>query len=250
MIGKLLRAPFRLARSAYGNAPGTMAITTAMAPLGLIGITGDPAAKRQARQLTSYYTQQIGNPGMTRLASVRSSQADLEQAQSIRRVLEKQASGGPAGALAKMTAKDYFKAGIGVGLAGLTLGAGQQGMAYGLGVATEKARMATREKQFRDVVKADPSLRDEPMAKDYFNVLHRASPYIASEPLVAAAAVRSMLETPEISRDGKGVRAVGPKMLNDLLSVESNRQNTRFPILNVTAPKGPSMKDVSGIGGE
>jgi hypothetical protein len=81
------------------------------------------------------------------------------------------------------------------------------------------------------MVQADPSLGNNRMARVYFGVLDKASPYIAGEPQVAAATVRSMLEAPE-------GYATHPKYMKDILGVESERQKTRFPMLRAPTFKG------------
>ncbi len=95
-----------------------------------------------------------------------------------------------------------------------------------------------RERRYNQMLDADPSLKKNKMARTYFNVLDKASPYIAGEPQVAAATVRSMLEAPE-------GYALHPKYMKDILSVEESRQKTRFPVLRAPTFKG-ELPDVGG----
>lgn len=112
--------------------------------------------------------------------------------------------------------------------AGSTLvGMGQQVAGYGIGRAVEKKRERDMPASFAAVLKADPGLRDEPRAREFYEVLHRASPYISSEPSIAAATVRSMIEMPPDER-----------RLANILSVEKARQETRFPEGRIRSPEG------------
>ncbi|MHC4214322.1 MAG: hypothetical protein ACYSWP_13225 [Planctomycetota bacterium] len=95
-----------------------------------------------------------------------------------------------------------------------------------------------KERRYRQMLKADPTLRREPRSKQFFNILDRASPYISSEPMVAAATVRNMIETPALHE--RGVPAITPKMMKEVIDLEAARQQTRFPALG--GPKGPKVQ--------
>lgn len=116
--------------------------------------------------------------------------------------------------------------GLGLGAAGALTA----GTAYGIGKGMEVGRGLFQDRRYKKMLKADPSLKG-PKARAFFNVLDKASPYIAGEPQVAAATVRSMMEAPE-------GYALHPKYMKDILGVEESRQKTRFPVLRAPTFKG------------
>jgi hypothetical protein len=120
-------------------------------------------------------------------------------------------------------------AGLALGATAAAVGAGVHLLGQGAGVASEKIRSLRTPHRFKEVTKIEPSLKDNPLAPKYFALLERASPYIASEPYLAAATLQQMLNTPSIN-DG-GVPAIQPKMLQEILKTEEARQGTRFPFL-------------------
>ena len=83
---------------------------------------------------------------------------------------------------------------------------------------------------------AAKSFKLDAMMSDPIGVLHRASPFIATEPHVAAATVRSMMESPE-------GYALHPKFVKDLLEIEEKRQKTRYPGLRAPGFSG-SLPDL------
>jgi hypothetical protein len=191
--------------------------------------------------------------GTVKTSSVSFDESEIRRGMAIRRSLEKvafkvqnplrglgntpaqKAAISVAGSIlgAAMFGPAALAGGIGLGAAG----AMTAGTAYGIGKATEAARGATRGRRYKKMLKADPSLRNNKMTRSYFNVLDKASPYIAGEPQVAAATVRSMLEAPE-------GYALHPKYMRDVLGVEESRQKTRFPVLRAPTFKG-ELPDVS-----
>jgi len=107
----------------------------------------------------------------------------------------------------------------------------------GMGRVTEAYGRTKNKQRFSAMLRADPSLKGNPSAKKYFEVIQRASPYIASEPFVAAATVRSMLESPE-------GYATHPKFMQDILGIEERRQKTRFPSMRMPPLRG-ELPDMS-----
>lgn len=122
--------------------------------------------------------------------------------------------------------------------AGASLGFGAGATAVGIGASrmVEKGRQLNETKGFNAMVKVDPALKSEKNAPALFRVLNRASPYVAGEPILAAAAVRSMLETPS---PVEGVPYVTPRMMSDIMGAEAARQSTRDTFL---AQKIPYVK--------
>jgi hypothetical protein len=115
----------------------------------------------------------------------------------------------------------WFGAGLGLAAAGTIVALGQQGVAVGAGKLGDMLHSRKQAGQFNDVLKVDPSLKEEPKAKAFFGVLFRASPYLAGEPELAASAVKSMVNYPE-GTDTK---------VEQLLKAEQLHQGTRHPFL-------------------
>jgi hypothetical protein len=210
------------------NAPGATALgtaaTVATAPLMLEG--DDPATKREKllqKMRRRHLAARAGGVGM-KTASVHFDEDEVRQAVAIRRQLEKTA--GRAKSMKQVFEKfpDMFTAGLMLGMGTGAAGAATSAASYGAGKLSEMAHASGRNRRFEAMLKADPSLKRDPKARSYFNILDKASPYIAGEPHVAASTVRTMLESPE----GYGA---APRMMKDILGVESERQKTRFPML-------------------
>lgn len=115
----------------------------------------------------------------------------------------------------------WFGAGLGLAAAGTIVALGQQGVAVGAGKLGDMLHARKQTGQFNDMLKVDPSLKEEPKAKAFFGVLFRASPYLAGEPELAASAVKSMVNYPE-GTDTK---------VEQLLKAEQLHQGTRHPFL-------------------
>ena len=160
------------------------------------------------------------------------SDADARQALAIRSGLEKRAGKIPNTALASLGGvRNMFLAGLALGAGAQVSGIAGAGVAGTVGKASEMKMNASSGKRYSAMLKADPSLRSAPKARTYFNVLQKASPFIASEPHVAAATIRSMLESPE-------GYALHPKVLKDIMEIEGKRQDTRYPGLRVPTFRG------------
>lgn len=179
-------------------------------------------------------------------------QKTLLRAKSMRDELEKQAAvprfrrmaGGFAGAAQKASGgagtkqtyhgkprstSEWFRAGAAMAGGGALFGIGAAAMNNAAGGATRKIHEAGRDKRFNRMVGADPSLRKEPGARHMFAVLDRASPYMAGEPVLAAATVRQMLETPSIVEGG--IPSLDPRTIKGIIDVEQAHQNTRYPAI-------------------
>lgn len=124
-----------------------------------------------------------------------------------------------------------FLGGAALSAGAMGVGAVGMGAANLLGKGTEFAYGARQKKHYGNMIKVDPSLKQEPRARAFFNVLHKASPFIATEPHVAAATVRSMIDAPE-------GYALHPKFMRDVLEIEEKRQKTRYPAMRTPTFKG------------
>ncbi len=162
--------------------------------------------------------------GHVKLQSAGISVDDVRAHLRIRRALEKQASKAtaPLAGIPNDTLKKLFLYGAAVTGVGTALGVGGNIGGHMAGKAVEKVRATRQGADFTAMLKADPGLKQEPQARAYFNVVHRASPYLASEPVFAAATVRSMIEYPGLDE----------RKLQSILQVEKARQDTRFPFFH------------------
>tara|TARA_B100000131_G_scaffold269341_1_gene268633 strand:- start:526 stop:1434 length:909 start_codon:yes stop_codon:yes gene_type:complete len=124
------------------------------------------------------------------------------------------------------------------GTAGLAIGGGSQLAAYGINKSISKASMRNKSKYYNSMLKADPSLKREPGARQMFDVMHRASPYLASEPVIAAATVRSMMDSPVLDE----------RRIQSLLSTEKARQETEFPWARGGGAGTQVLKDMASVG--
>lgn len=248
---------------AFRNAP--LDVGMGVAPLALFGtamLGYDANRSADAKKKNRALAQQIGQTtrpammgqrtphyGMVKQMAVSYDIEEVRQASKVRRLLEKQASMGPGRQVANWTTGKVFKAGLALGAAGLAVGLGQQAATTAAGELSNKMRTAGRQKRYNAMLKADPTLKGEQRAKTYFGVIDRTSPFIASEPYILAATVRSMLETPSLVEGG--VPSVGPRAIKELMDVQKSRGDTKYPWLATKTPDGgkgslPSAKDVFG----
>ena len=143
---------------------------------------------------------------------------EVRQVQRIGKCLEKTAAG--ASILGQRAVNPQLLRNIALlGSLGVGIGAGSQLGSYGVSKVVAKGRSRNEKKFYGKMIKADPGLRREPGAREMFNIVNRASPYLASEPTIAAATVRSMLDSP----------ALDERKLQQLLTTEKLRQDTEFP---------------------
>jgi len=173
--------------------------------------------------------------GMTHLASKRSemmkigySVEDLKRLRKTASTLEKS-----AGRLSGMKPREAMLWAVGLTGAGAALGVGQHAAVMGINKVHELGRKAGRGKEYDKMLRADPTLRREPEAKKFFDIVHRASPYIASEPVIAAATVRSMIDSPMLDE----------RKFKQIMELEKMHQETKFPLL-----VGNRMPEARGLG--
>lgn len=230
------------AKDPIGTA-ATMAGVAAFGPT-MVKDAVRPTEVSQARKMNRLaVANQLRESKMLKSASRHFTPEELAEGLALRRSLEKTAA--PTGRtlenLMKGTGKGVlsgkggnaaalFAAGALLSAGAATGGAASAGVSLGIGKLTEMAHTLSMNSQYAAMLKADPSLKGDPKVRAYFEVLHRMSPYIAGEPHIAAATIKSMVESPQ------GF-ALTPKVVNDVLAVEGNRQKTRFPYL-----RGPGLK--------
>lgn len=104
-----------------------------------------------------------------------------------REELEKAAS-----AAAFPKASQMFLLGAGLALGNQAIEALSAGAEEGARSVGEKLREGTRASRWGRVVKFDRDLKELPHAREAFDALDRASPYLAGEPMLAASAVRQL----------------------------------------------------------
>ena len=234
-----------------GRAPGTTLL------VGLGGVMGGrmmlpealkatPEQLRAAAQRADYGWGMTPSYGKTALASAKFTGADSARVDSYRSVLEKQAGAAAVGL--NLSPKSAFQLGAALALGGTLVGAGQQALAYSIGRAGEGVSVMGRDRQYRQMMDADKTLKDYPRGETrrFFNILHRASPYLASEPVLAAGTVRTMLDAPRPEQGS--VPALRPGFVRELLDIESSRQRSRFPMSGATQGSAQGPKNPIGGG--
>jgi hypothetical protein len=112
-------------------------------------------------------------------------------------------------------------------LGGATTALGVHAVGQILGRTTEVAHLATRKRQFNKMLRADPTLKTEPQARQLFDVLHKTSPFLAGDPILGAATVRNMIAQGTMVEGG--VPNVHPELVKRILEVQRGRAETRFP---------------------
>lgn len=199
----------------------TLGIGGLVAPYIAPAMMAPDPQKVQMRQQRRMLANQMRMKPMSKISSAR-------RTQLIKEALEKRAGVGLP--LPTDPKKMLMLGAMLSGGAALT-GAASVGAAHALGRATELVHKGRQGKQYAQMLEVDPSLSEDPKARAYFNILHTASPYLASQPHVAAATVRQMVDSPE----GYGVN---PARIREFLDVQKARQNTRYPALQVPTFRG------------
>jgi len=142
--------------------------------------------------------------------------------------------------------QDVALAGLALGGASAIAGLGGQALGAGVGELGELKHRMGRSRHFNAMVKADPELRqyshDE--VQKVFGVIHRASPYVAKEPLLAASTVRSIMDTPRATH-GSRTPVVSPEAITRVLDMESGRQGTKYPYMQES--RGRPEGDLRGV---
>jgi hypothetical protein len=143
--------------------------------------------------------------------------------------------------------KHYLLAGLALGTAGTAAGLGGQALASGAGKVGEMTHRLGRNRHYNQMTRADPGLKEYSPAevRQAFNVVHKASPYVAKEPLLAASAVRSIVDAPR-SDMGSKVPTVSLDAVKKIMDVESARQGTRYPMFQEVKDAKPSKIDKAG----
>lgn len=193
------------------------------------------ALERQLQEMQSRLSAATGEEATLKLQALKD-QLQFGKARELRESAKHEKD------MRQWSPKALAMAGLALGSTAAAVGAGSHGVSHGVGVLQEKARGLTANKRFQEVVKVQPSLAQHPLAPKYFEILDRASPYIASEPYLAAATVEQMLHTPGISDNS--VPPVPPKMLQEILRTEEARQGTRFPFQQ----RDVNLRDVALLG--
>lgn len=113
--------------------------------------------------------------------------------------------------------------------------------ANAVGEGISYARRGRLNRDYEEMTKVDPSLKRDPMSKEYFKVLHESSPYVAQRPVIAATVIRNLVDSPQL--DGRKFK--------EILEIEKMRLDTKNPIMRGTPnsiAKMPTMP--MGFGGE
>jgi hypothetical protein len=133
----------------------------------------------------------------------------------------------------------YMLAGIALGTAATAAGVAGQVAASGGGKAGEMVHRLGRDRHYNAMLKADPQLKQYPSQeiRRTFNVLHKASPYVAKEPLLAASAVRSIVDAPRPDVGSKTPN-ISLDAIQRIFNVEASRQSTRYPLFQETRDAG------------
>ncbi len=258
---KVVKGAARMA----ANAPGTTAMT--IIPLGLMAGSGmkDPKKIKAEGDIGRASARMMGKRAMNEVIS----QEDLDLYLRVRKSMEKSAAPRPRAVTAqqvrsivddalkqqrdlikkqrpKMPDKGDMRVGgkhgwsyPQIALAGLILGgagaaAGLTGSAVsaGAGKGSELIHRMGRKRHYDAMMKADPELKQysgKEVGK-IFGVLHRASPYVSKEPLLAASTVRSILDSPRATHGSK-TPTVSTDAVKRVLDLETGRQGTRYPFM-------------------
>lgn len=182
---------------------------------------------------------------MIQIGAIQFSDAHVRHYLHVRQEMEKQAAPRAAEEAAEGAAKgagnkfrvpgrigEWLLGGLVLAGAGAAMGLGATGVAAGVGKVGDLMHAATFNKQFEAALQADPTLKEnKEKSKQYFGILHRASPYLAGEPILAAATVKGMIEYEH---------APGDQRIRSILDTESAYESTRHPFLNRKLPSMPT----------
>jgi hypothetical protein len=185
-------------------------------------LTSKSVSRKSVRSMSNQIRQARSSrppsPGSTRLASVKFSRADVEAAAKIYKQMEKSAN--MPSAAAEMTWKQLAKYRLlPAAVLGAAFGTATPLAQYGLGKAINLSRSARLSSDYNKMLEIDPALSEDPNSRRMFEVVHRASPYIAGEPVIAAATVRSMIDSPQLDE----------RKFKQILDTEQMRQKTEMP---------------------
>ena len=238
-LGRIARFGGNVIRRAW-NTPGqklTVGMGVGLPALIGYGALAGPKAppdpvklekKRQRRLLA----QRIGSSSM-KIASAGIADSDVRRAIRLGKQIEKTASPLAAAIRDPVTA---FTTGAALATGMMVAGMGGVAAIHGVGKATDAIRGLSSERQYKKMLKADPTLKKDSRTRTFFGLVQRASPYIASEPYVAAATVKSMLDSPD-------TLGAHPRFMKDIMSAEEARQKSRYPFLQVPRVSGAKLPD-------
>lgn len=245
--------------AAFKRSPVEASLTLGMLPFmsGMLKASpeakAEQAAMRQTqREAASRLRSAYMTPtGLTKTANGRTVLTGLHRLYDTEE-LTKQASVGQAvtqavSGSAGKTARNMFLVGAGIALGNQVIeamGAGVEGVAKRV---KDKVREGSQDARWKAILKYDPDLAKMPYAKDAFATIDRASPYLASEPLLAASAVRTLV-TAGPAHEG-GVPVVDMRMVKSVLDVEGTRKENRSsgkPRQSAFSSLKPTVGDFTG----
>jgi len=141
--------------------------------------------------------------------------------------------------------RDLVGAGLLLGGGAAVAGLGGDRVGKGMGEAGDLVHRMGRNRHYNAMIKADPELKQYNPAEveKVFGVIHRSSPYVSKEPLLAASTVRSILDTPRASHTSR-TPVISVDAVKRVLDLESGRQGTRYPFMQEV--KGRPEADLRG----
>lgn len=180
--------------------------------------SGDASINRmltQSRPKNNSYTTKVG--------SVMFTQDQINQYKRVKSQLEKTAA---VSSLRKAVGRsankgDFARQALAYMAGATALGVAAPVAANMVGEGMNVARRGRLNRDYNEMIKQDPALRREPQARKYFELLHRSSPYVAQEPVIAATVVRNLVESPMLDS----------RKFKDILDIEKARQETRHPMM-------------------
>lgn len=121
--------------------------------------------------------------------------------------------------------KEMFLLGAAVALGNQAIGALSSGAEHGAQRMRDAYHASTRPARWKALLKYDKDLADMPYAKDAFDAIDRASPYLASEPLLAAGAVRTLVTSGSAYEGGPPV--INTQTVKNVLDIQNQRLNLK-----------------------
>lgn len=209
---------------------GTVMGVGGLALLGpsMVRTTPEQVAGRQARRATARASASDLNAAFRENFAMTKSADVVRVLPGARKLypqadLEKLAA---AGAMrASVSPTNMFLLGAGLALGNQIIGATADAVEEGARRVGEGMRARSRAGRWKKVVAFDPDLGKLPHAKDAFDALDRASPYIAGEPMLAAAAVRQLADRGSAYEGGPP--QVNLSTLKQVLDIQRGRLDTR-----------------------
>ena len=191
-----------------------------MKPIGVtIGkdVKNPPTGFETSRNMV--FNRDYNKPIMKAAGVTMFTKEDIRRGMAIRRGLEKSATAVEKTASGGGSLPQLAKQMLLYSAFGTAMGAGGPLAMYGIGQVVKSSRKKDENKNFKKVIKADPSLKKEEDAKKFYGILHRTSPYIAREPDVAAKIIKHMINLPEVT----------PQTFQQVIQLERGLQDTEMP---------------------